>query len=63
MRRILCDGCRDVINPIVPFLELRPNGLTAFLNTKHLGPWYFCTYDCLAKWTKGRLTGAEEAVG
>ncbi len=52
MRRIRCRTCRETINPLVPFLEVRPDGLTAFLGRKDWLPKSFCSFRCLEEWAK-----------
>lgn len=62
MRDIICESCREEINPIVPFLEVRPNGFTAFMRAKDLTPKSFCSFLCLAEWAK-RQSGGEMSGG
>lgn len=62
MRGIICESCREEIDPIVPFLEVRPNGLTAFMRAKDLTPKSFCSFRCLAEWAK-RQSGGEMSGG
>ena len=52
MTRIKCQSCRDEISLIVPFLEVRPNGFTAFLKRKDWLPKAFCSFRCLEEWAK-----------
>jgi len=59
VRGIICESCREEIDPIVPFIELRPNGLTAFMRAEDLTPKCFCSFRCLAELAK-RKSGGEE---
>ena len=65
MRTIMCDGCKDKIEATIPFFELEPKGMTFFLEPDEIGPWHFCSYDCLNKWSDDRMrqNEAQEVAG